>query len=167
MPAVIDLDSPPSFVITEFATRRGSNSASPVEPVAADGVHPQGKHTHTGDGFSLAVLIVSDLLAGSDGTPLIDQPLRDRRRALQSFVRARFAMTISPAIASGMEPGSCDGVPTRRPTMHLRPGQAKAGKFYDAAGLMDAMIVAVWLHDYFWHAAVPTHSHACPAGASL
>jgi ATP-dependent DNA ligase len=48
-----------------------------------------------------ALLIAFDLLAGADGVPLTDRPLRERRRALEAFARRTFKdkarVRLSPA----------------------------------------------------------------------
>ena len=48
-----------------------------------------------------ALLIAFDLLAGADGVPLTDRPLRERRRALEAFARSNFKdkarIRLSPA----------------------------------------------------------------------
>jgi ATP-dependent DNA ligase len=50
-------------------------------------IHPAQSRVRRLAAETPAVLIVFDLLADSDGTLLIDEPLRERRRALESFVR--------------------------------------------------------------------------------
>jgi ATP-dependent DNA ligase len=50
-------------------------------------IHPAQSRVRRLAAETPAVLIVFDLLADSDGTLLIPEPLRERRRALESFVR--------------------------------------------------------------------------------
>jgi ATP-dependent DNA ligase len=53
-------------------------------------IHPAASRVKRLAAETPALLIVFDLLAGSDGRPLTQQPLRARRRALEAFARRHF-----------------------------------------------------------------------------
>jgi ATP-dependent DNA ligase len=81
-----------------------------------------------------AVLIVFDLLAGSDGTSLVELPLRERRRQLEAFARKHFKrakhIRLSPATTKLSEAeawleevgGTLDGIIAKRRDLEYRAG---------------------------------------------
>lgn len=81
-----------------------------------------------------AVLIVFDLLAGSDGTSLVQLPLRERRRQLEAFARKYFKraehIRLSPATTKLSEAeawleevgATLDGIIAKRRDLEYRAG---------------------------------------------
>jgi ATP-dependent DNA ligase len=81
-----------------------------------------------------ALLIAFDLLAGADGVPLTDRPLRERRRALEAFARRTFKdkarIRLSPATTKLGEAktwlkrvgATLDGIIAKRCDLEYRSG---------------------------------------------